>query len=55
MVGVCEEPSRRIVECTGKNPVRWVVRNWVANPLDVVEQLAVPTGAVVLGIDDALD
>ena len=48
MVGICEEPSRCIVKCTGKNPVQWVVRNWVANPLDMVEQLAMPTGTVVL-------
>jgi hypothetical protein len=54
-LGGCDKLSGPVTERVHQFPVRWVVGNGIADPLDVIDELTTPSNAVVLGVDDSLD
>ena len=55
MIGIGEELPSGAFEGTCENPVRWGIRNRVANPLDMVQELALVANSIVLRVQDSLD
>jgi len=55
VISVCGGFSSIVVKGARKDPVGSVVGGLVANPLDVVEEMAVMSNAIVLGVYDAFD
>jgi len=55
MKGVCNGFASIVVERVGQNPVRWIIGDWISDPLDVVEELTLALYAVVFRVDDAVD
>ena len=44
-----------VIEGSCEYPIQRIIGNGVSNPLDVVRQLAVSSGAIVFRVDDLLD
>ena len=55
MIGIGEELPSGTFEGTCKDPVRWGIQNRVANPLDMVQELALVANSIVLRVQDLLD
>jgi len=55
MEGVRDGFASIVVKSIGQNPVRWIIGDWISNPLDVVEELTLVSYAVVFQVDDAVD
>ena len=55
MEGICDGFASIIVESFSQNPVRWIVGDWISNPLDMVEELTLASYAVVFQVDDAVN
>jgi len=55
MISVHGEFSSFVVEGVRRDPIGWVVWDRVANPLDVVEELALASDVIVPGVYNTFD
>jgi hypothetical protein len=55
MIRISGEVSSIIVRGIGQGPVRWTIWNWVAHPLDIIEQLTMTPNTIELWVDDLLN
>jgi len=55
MKGVRDGFASIVIERVGQNPVRWIIGDWISDPLDVVEELTLASYAVVFRVNDAVD
>jgi hypothetical protein len=55
MISIGKEASCIVVEGVSKDPVRGVIGDGVADPLDMVGELAFVMGLVVLRVDNTVD
>lgn len=55
VISIRQDFTGVVVESIRQNPIGGEVGDGVSHPLDVIAELAFPSGAVVLGIDDTFD